>query len=453
MPVMSQTDKILILGAGKVAAPIVKYFLRKKYRVTVASEFLYEAEMILENNPLGEAVEWHSDDEAKLNTLVYNNHVVVSLLPYTFHHIVCKACIKQKRNLVTTSNEQPGMEVMYEDALKSKITILNEIGLNPGIDHMWAAEMIAAVKERGGEVEKFISVCGVLPSRESLDNPFRYKFSWKPLDVMRASSSEGKFMKNKEVIVLTPSQLMKNTFEVKIRGLGKLEAYANRNSLKYIGLYQIPGVETFFRGTLRYKGWCEVIDTLIEAGYLSEEPFPKHIDTYAGLTSYLTHIDNIGNLRDDFIDKLNLKTYSKAIMAMEWIGLFSRDSFITKVPNPLTVLTNRMVSRIKMLPSDRDLIVLNHQLLFSLPDGQKKMLNGVFTLKGRGNQQTAIADSVSYPAAMAVELLLNDKIPQKGFIRPIYPEIYQPILKKLKEDFKFKFKETELSAEHWPQGW
>ena len=450
---MSQNKKILILGAGKVAAPLVKYFLGKKYRVTVASEFLYQAEMVLDNDPLGEAVEWHSDDEAKLNTLVYNNHVVVSLLPYTFHHVVCKACIKQKRNLVTTSYEQPGMEDMQGDALKSNITILNEMGLAPGIDHIWASQMIASVKDRGAKIEKFITVCGVLPSRESLDNPFRYKFSWTPMEVMRASSSEATYLKDKKVVVLAPSQLMKDTFAVKIRGMGKLQAHANRNSLKYISLYQIPEVGTFFRGILRFKGWCEVIDTLIEAGYLSEEPFPKHINTYADLTSYLTHLNRMSDLRDDFIEKLNLKIHSKAIMAMEWIGLFSRDYFTTKVYNPLTVLTNKMVSRIKMLPSDKDLVVLNHQLLFTLPDGQKKMINAVFTLKGRGNQQTAIADSVSYPAALAAELLLNDEIPQKGFIRPIYPEIFQPILKKLKEDFKFKFKETELSADQWPQGW
>ncbi len=450
---MNPIAKILILGAGKVSAPLVKYFLHKKYQVTVASEFLFQAEMVLDNDPLGEAVEWHSDDEAKLNTLVYNNHVVVSLLPYTLHHIVCKACIKQKRNLVTTSYEQPGMEDMQGEALKSNITILNEMGLAPGIDHMWASEMIAAVKERGGKVEKFISVCGVLPSREALDNPFRYKFSWTPIEVMRASSSEATYLKNKKAVVLAPSQLMKDTFAVKIRGMGKLQAHANRNSLKYINLYQIPEVETFFRGILRFKGWCEVIDTLIEAGYLSEEPFPKHIDTYAGLTSYLCKLENVSDLRDGFIEKLNLKTHSKAIMAMEWIGLFSRDYFTTQVNNPLTVLTNKMLSRIKMLPCDKDLVVINHQLLFSLPDGQKKMINGVLKRMGKDFQRTAIADSVSYPAALAAELLLNDEIPQKGFIRPIYPEIYQPILKKLKEDFKFKFKEIELSADQWPKAW
>lgn len=450
---MRQIAKILILGAGRVSAPLVKYFLRKKYRVTVASEYLYQAEMVLDNDPLGEAVEWHSDDEAKLNTLVYNHHVVVSLLPYTFHLIVCKACIRQKRNLVTTSYVQSGMKDMQGEALKSNITILNEMGLSPGIDHMWALEMIAAVKERGGKVEKFISVCGVLPSRESLDNPFRYKFSWTPIEVMRASSSEATYLKNKKEVVLAPSQLMKDTFAVKIKGMGKLQAHANRNSLRYISLYQIPEVETFFRGVLRFKGWCEVIDTLIEAGYLSEESFPKHIDTYAGLTSYLCNLENTDDLRDGFIEKLSLKTHSKAIMAMEWIGLFSRAYFTTKVHNPLTVLTNKMVSRIKMLPSDKDWVILNHQLLFSLPDGKKKMIHGVLTLKGRDSQQTAIANSVSYPAALAAELLLNDVIPQKGFIRPIHPEIYQPILKKLREDFKFKFKETELCADQWPQGW
>ncbi|SMO65720.1 saccharopine dehydrogenase (NADP+, L-glutamate forming) [Saccharicrinis carchari] len=450
---MSNNKNILILGAGKVAGPIVQYFLRQKYRVTVASQYLYEGELIIENNPLGEAVECCANDGAKLNSLVRNSNVVVSLLPNKFHHLVCKACIRQKRSLLTPSYEQPEISLMHSDACKSNITILNEMGLYPGIDHMWASEIIAEIKARGGKVKKFISACGALPSPESLDNPFRYKFSWSPKAVMRASSAKASYLKNNIMVELEPSQLMKNIVAVKIRRLGKLEAHANRNALPYISLYQIPQVETFFRGTLRYKGWCEVIDALIETGYLSEKPFPEHISNYGDLTAFLGGMENTPNLRDSFARKLNIKTHSNTIMAMEWIGLFSRSHFNTNLSSPFEVLTNRMAGRIKMLPSDKDVVVLNQQILFTLPDGKEKMINAVLTRMGRDDQRTAIADAVSLPTALAAEMLLHKSIEHKGVIRPVYPDIYQPILKKLRENFKFRFKETELDGEKWPKGW
>ncbi|MGQ1785043.1 MULTISPECIES: saccharopine dehydrogenase C-terminal domain-containing protein [unclassified Saccharicrinis] len=450
---MNNTNQILILGAGKVAAPLVKYLLRKKFMVTVASEFLYQAELIIENNPLGTAVEWHSDNLDMLNSLVMKHKVVVSLLPYQLHIFVCEACVRNKKSLVTTSYQQPGMDELHSDACKSNITILNEMGLDPGIDHMWASKMIDSIKDQGGKVEKFISVCGALPSPESLDNPFRYKFSWSPLGVMKASSSHATYLKDSMVIEHAPSELMKNTFHLVVDNVGELEAYANRNALKYISLYRIPEVETFFRGTLRYKGWCEVIGALIDSGYLSEEAFPENITTYAELTSYLNEIENMETLRDDFARKLKIETHSNAIMSMEWVGLFSSSHFSPSARNPITVLTNKMVSKMKMLPSDRDLVVLNHQILYKLPNGSRKLVNGTFKMLGVDHENTAIASSVSYPAALATELLAQNKIARKGIIRPFYKEIYEPILHKLEKDFKFVFNEVELDPENWSSDW
>ncbi|GAF01535.1 saccharopine dehydrogenase C-terminal domain-containing protein [Saccharicrinis fermentans] len=450
---MNNNNQILILGAGKVAAPLVKYLLRKKYKITVASELLYQAELIIENNPQGTAVEWHSDDINKLHTLVKQHLVIVSLLPYHLHLLVCKACIRNKKNMITTSYQQAGMDELHSEAYRNNICILNEMGLDPGIDHMWASQMIDTIKEKGGKVEKFISVCGALPSPESLDNPFRYKFSWSPTGVMKASSSHATYLKNNTIIEHDASALMKNTLLLNFEGLGEMEAYANRNALKYISLYRIPEAETFFRGTLRYKGWCEVMDTLIECGYLSEQSFPKDITTYAELTSYLTKLENTKYLRDHFAQKMGLKTHSSSIMSMEWIGLFSSAHFSPSARTPLSVLTNKMLSKMKMLPSDKDLIVLNHQLLYKLPNGTKKLLSGTFKLSGSDNENTAIANTVSYPAALGAELLLQNKIAHKGIIRPFYKEIYDPILKQLKKDFNFVFMEEELDPNKWSSNW
>ncbi|WP_066631711.1 saccharopine dehydrogenase C-terminal domain-containing protein [Labilibacter marinus] len=450
---MKDSPQILILGAGKVAAPMVRYFLSRKYHVTVASEYAYQAELIIENNPLGESVEWHSNDLNRLNSLIMSSDIVVSLLPYHLHVIVCKACIKCRKNLITTSYQQPEMDALHSEACKSNITILNEMGLDPGIDHMWASKMIDSVRAQGGKVEKFISVCGALPSPESLDNPFRYKFSWSPFGVMKASMSNAHYLKDGKLCEHGRGDLMKNTFDLNIDGIGDLQAYANRDSIKYIELYDVPEVKTFFRGTLRYKGWCEILDTLIKTGYLSEEPFPENITTYAQLTSYLNKLNGAENLRDAFAEKLKVETHSNSIMAMEWIGLFSNNHFSTFYENPLTVLTNKMIGKMKMLPSDKDLVLLNHHLMYALPDGTKKVLTGALNMLGADNENTAIARTVSYPAALAVELFLEKRIAHKGVIRPFYKEIYEPILNALTDRFNFSFIEREDDVSIWPENW
>ncbi|TLX76029.1 hypothetical protein E9993_07380 [Labilibacter sediminis] len=446
-------EKVLILGAGKVAGPIVKYLLNSGYRVTVASEFLYQSEYVIQNHPLGRAVEWHAGDQEKLNALVSAHKVVVSLLPFFLHIDVCKACIKAKRSLITTSYEQPGMAELHSEACKSNITILNEMGLDPGIDHMWAAQMLDAIKAQGGRVVKFISVCGALPSPESLDNPFRYKFSWSPMGVMRASMSEASYLKNGEVIRQGAANLFRNTFELNVEGVGSLEAYANRDSIKYIELYQIPEVKTFFRGTFRYKGWCETLATLIDAGYLGEEEFPNNVSTYGELAAYLMKLKPKENVRDVLADKMNVATHSNSILAMEWLGLFSNVRFSAHLKTPLSVLTDRMVSKMKMLPSDKDMVVLNHQLLYELPDKSRKIKNGSMVMMGMNSENTAIADTVSLPPALAVELLLNNTVAHKGVIRPLCKEIYEPILNQLTKKMKFTMNEKELGEDQWPKDW
>ncbi len=449
---MNNRRDILILGAGKVASPLVAYFLDSKYLITVASEYLYQAELVIQNNPLGEAIEWHASEDDKLNGLIKKHKIVVSLLPFSLHIIVCKACIKQRRSLVTTSYQQPKMEELHSDACKSNITILNEVGLDPGIDHMWACKSIDNIKKQGGEIEKFISVCGALPAPESLDNPFRYKFSWSPMGVVRASSSQATYLRNNIITKVEADKLMQNTFSVSVDKIGEFDAYANRDSLKYLLLYKIPNASTLFRGTLRYKGWAEAISILIKAGYFSEKEIPKEAVTFSELTSKLSLLETPHNVRDEFAKKHQIKTHSNGIMAMEWLGLFSNSHYSNSAKSPLEVLTNRMTAKMKMLPSDKDLIVLNIQMLYSI-DNKRQVFDGTFVRFGRDNEETAIANSVSMPAAYAVELILNKKIAHKGIVRPIYKEFYDPILNKLKEKNGFKFSEVIKNGNEWPNEW
>ncbi len=450
---MANNNKILVLGAGKVAAPLVQHLLQNKYEVTVASELLYQADMVIQNHPLGEAVEWHSSSIEKLNSLVYQHQIVISLLPYSLHTIVCKACIKERRSLITTSYQQPEMESLHSDACKSNITILNEMGLDPGIDHMWAVKMIDEIKEQGGKIEKFISVCGALPAPECLDNPFRYKFSWSPIGVMRATSAKTSYLKNNQIIEQEGAKLMHDTYPLYLEGIGSFDAYGNRDSLKYKELYHLQEASTLFRGTLRYKGWCETMATLIDAGYFSEESLNNHDLSYAQLTSQLSKINHSENLRDEFARKHNIKTHSNGILSMEWLGLFSNNYYSQLAHTPLEVLTYRMVSKMKMLPSDKDMTLLNIKILYTLPDGKREIKDGVFHLMGKNNEDTAIAKTVSLPAAYAAELLLNKKIAHKGLAKPVHKEIYMPILNRLENEAEFQFLESIKKDSHWPEEW
>ncbi len=443
---------ILILGSGKVSAPLVHYFLQRKYNVTVASEHVYQGEYLIQNNPLGKAIEWHSSESHKLHALVKRHQVVVSLLPYQFHLDVCKVCITERTNMVTTSYQQPGMSELHSDACKNNITIINEAGLDPGIDHMWAMQLIDTIRDKGGVVKKFVSLCGALPAPESLDNPFRYKFSWSPVGVLKASIADASFLKNGERISIQGMELLRNTFPVEIPSIGELEAYANRDSYQYSDLYETNEAVTFFRGTIRYKGWCETLATLIQVGFFSQDIIPEGIDNYADLTQYLFKLDGL-NIRNEVALKLKKDVHSNSILAMEWLGLFSNNKFNAKLNTPFQILTHKMISKMKMLPSDMDLVILQHLIEYETKDHSTKAVKCTFTSTGKNDERTAIADTVSIPAAIISELLINNQIAHKGIIRPIYKEIYNPVLTKLRTKFNFKFNEKMIDEKDWPMGW
>jgi len=327
--------KVLILGAGMVVQPIVTYLLDNGLEVTVASRTKSKADAMIAGRKNGHAVGWTVDEQDKLDEMIQNHNLTVSLLPYAHHLMVAEKCIRFGKNMVTTSYVKPEMKALDAQAKAAGIIILNELGLDPGIDHMSAMRIIDNVHHRGGKVLEFYSLCGALPATEACDNPFNYKFSWSPKGVVMASNNDGKYLRHGEVKYIPPADLFKNPFNVDFPDVGQLEVYPNRDSLPYIELYNIPETNTMFRGTFRHKGWCESLDAMKQLNLISNEKMDFTGFTYADFLAQMIGAGNAKNIKRQVPQYLDIAEESTAIAAMEWLGLFDRQCWPRHLGGPL----------------------------------------------------------------------------------------------------------------------
>jgi saccharopine dehydrogenase (NADP+, L-glutamate forming) len=425
--------KVLILGAGLVVKPIVTYLLRQGFQVTIASPIPKRAEEMIQDHPNGEVVDWTMDEEERLDEMVIKHDLTVSFLPYVFHLQVAMKCLKHKKDMVTASYIKPEMQALDEEAKSAGIIILNELGLDPGIDHMSAMRIIDNIHAKGGKVEEFYSLCGALPAPEAASNPFRYKFSWSPKGVIMAGNNDARYLRYGKVVTVPTEELFKNPLKVNFDPIGELDVYPNRDSISYIEIYGIPETKTMFRGTFRYAGWCETMDIIKQLGLTAYEKY--HLDgmTYADLMALLIGSMQTGNIKEQVAAYLNIDKASHAITALEWLGLFSGQKMNRKIDSPFDVLSDLMIEKMGLGDAERDMVVLQHTFLASYPDATKEVIRSRMLDFGTPVTDTSIARTVSLPAAIGVEMILNGQIKAKGVYRPTIAEIYLPILDKLEE--------------------
>lgn len=423
--------KVLILGAGRVAGPLVRYLLEKEVSVTLADQFKERADQIINNHPNGNAIAWQGNGQETMGRLISDHDLTVSFLPFVHHVKVAKQCIVHQKSMVTTSYVKPEMKALDRDARNAGITILNEMGLDPGIDHMSAIKVIDHIHENGGKVNEFYSLCGALPAPESIDNPFKYKFSWSPKGVLMAGNSDATYLKNGEGINITGEDLFKHVSHINFPGIGKMEVYPNRNSIEYIEDYKIPEVQTMFRGTIRHPGWCEIQDAMKSLGLFECQQVNMENMTYAQLTGLLIDQPDGKNIENEVAAYLNLNRDSLPIKAMEWLGLFSSDPVNRLEDDPFEVIADKMIQKLELTPEDRDMVIMQHIFKASYPDGNKEMIKSRMIDYGNLKTGTSIARTVALPAAMGVMLLLEGKIKAKGIQRPVIPDIYLPVLRDL----------------------
>lgn len=421
--------KVLILGAGMVAKPMIDYLLKNQFQLTIASRTIGKVQKLIDGRENGTAIMWTADDSEMLDELIASHDITVSLLPHTYHISVAKLCIKNRKNLVTSSYVSKEMKKLAAEAKEAGILILNEMGVDPGFDHMTAMNIIDKVHEQGGNVKEFYSLCGALAAPEEANNPFRYKFSWSPRGVLLAGNQGARFLKNGELIEIQAEDLFKNPMLLDFPGVEEMEVYPNRDSLAYIDLYQLAGIDTMFRGTFRYKNWCEIMDALKVLGMTSPEPKNFEGKTYRKVIARRLEVYP-ANIKEKVAERLQLEIDSPAIVAMEWLGFFSDDLVQVNDSSNLDLTTDLMLRKMMLPDGARDMVIMLHSFLVENADGSKQVIKSKLLDFGTQND-TSIARTVALPAAIAVKLITQGEIKETGIQIPVSKNIYKPVLEEL----------------------
>jgi len=424
-------NKVLILGAGMVVKPMVEYLLENNFIVKIATTTREKADRMIRDHPNGSSLRWSTDETEILEKLVKDHAITVSFLPYRYHAQVARTCIKCRKPLVTTSYVQPEMQALDNDARDAGVLLLNESGLDPGIDHMTAMKVIDHIHGKGGKVEEFYSLCGALPSPDNADNPLKYKFSWSPKGVVLASRNSALYLRKGIRVNVEPENLFKDRFSYNFPGLGELEVYPNRDSISYTGIYGIPEAATMYRGTFRYPGWCETLDAMKTLGMLDDSQKDYSYLTYAGFLAERAGTD-VASLKRHIIEKRGWDEKSVPFRSFEFLGFFSDEMLKYAITTPFEVTSNRMISRMPLSENDRDMVVMQHIFLASYSDGTREVIKSSLLDYGSPSSNTAVARTVALPAAIAVKMILGKKIDLKGVFRPVVPEIYNPVIDELK---------------------
>lgn len=443
--------KILVLGAGLVSRPLVEYLLKEPdFAVLVASRTQSKALNLIKNHPRGHALTLMVEDKPMLSQLIAETDLVISLVPYTYHPLIAQCCIEYKKPMITTSYVSDAMRALDEKSKTAGVLLLNEIGLDPGIDHMSAMKLIQKIKAKGGKVISFYSYCGGLPAPEANTNPFGYKFSWSPKGVLLAGRNNARYLKDGNEIFVPAKDLFTHYWILNIEGLGKFEAYPNRDSLPYINTYDLSGISTMYRGTLRNLGWCETMKKIVDLGLLDDKELTNLNDlTYrAWLAKVLTAQGGLitNDLKSALARFLKIDKDSMIIKRLEWLGLFSDELIGLKKGSNIDILVARMQQKMWYQAGERDMIVLKHEFLARYPkERYQEKIESTLIDFGIPNGDSAMSRTVSLPAAIAAKLILRGKIKLTGVQIPVIPEIYEPVLAELAE-LKIVFREKTTSA-------
>ena len=435
--------RVLVLGTGYVVKPMVDYFIDKcKYEVLVASRDNDHSGLIIAGRPLGKRVLWHAiPPYEELDEMVKNVDLVVSMIPPSFHVVVAKVCLKYGINMVTTSYISPEMKALDEEAKKAGIIILNEIGEDPGIDHMGAMQMINQVEQEGGKIISFDSYGSGIPSFEHNNNPYGYKFSWSPRGLLKAAQTPAVYVKDGKKIKVSAENLFDSSWLVDIDDLGTFETYPNRDATNYIKDYGLEDIPNFYRGLLRHPGYCNAIQSLKELNLLSdEESHNLRGVTYKQFTALLIGVDDKTDIRHAVAEKLNMKVSSDIIKQIQWLGLFDETPISISKGTNADVLLGLMEKNMSYKDHEKDMIIVHNEAIVEFDNRMEKRMM-TMKVEGRPFGYSAMSRAVSLPAAIASRLILEGTIRSKGVLKPISPEIYKPVLAELADNgYKFELK-------------
>ncbi|WP_201981704.1 saccharopine dehydrogenase family protein [Hymenobacter rubidus] len=444
------TSRLLLLGAGRSASSLIQYLLRhaptERWFLTVADvNPAHLVPVLAAHTEYARAIPVDLANDALLEELVAQADVVISMLPAMLHPVVARACVRHGRHLATASYVGPEIRELHGEALAAGVTLLMECGLDPGLDHMSAMRAIAHIRARGGRITSFKSYCGGLlaPAAEG-DNPWKYKFTWNPRNVVLAGQSTAKFLENGHLRFIPYQQLFCRTETLTVPDYGEFEGYANRDSLSYRAPYGLEEIPTMLRGTLRRPGYSAAWHALVRLGLTDDGvnldnpetmTWAELVEAYLP-TSLIPHLD----LSQRVATYLGLNPVGDEIGLLNWLGLFSDKRVGHAHATPAQLLERLLAEKWQLQPHDHDLIVMQHLFEYEL-NGTTHRLTSSLAVEGDDATHTGMAKTVGLPLGMAVRRLVRGEVAAHGVVIPVLPELYEPILDELAAEYGIRFSE------------
>lgn len=442
--------KILVLGAGKSSPALISYLLQNAeqfdWQVTVGDLDLKLAEQRVNGHPRGKAISFNVNDADVLDSLIKNTDIVVNFLIPRFQSLVASTCVTHGVHFVSASYRNPEIREMDAAAKRKGVLLLNEMGLDPGIDLMSAMDIIQRVRDNNGVIKYFASYGSGVAAPENTSNPLRYVITWNPYNVVMAGASGAQYLEDDVIRILPYHRVFTQTWPVDVEGIGTLEAYANRDSLAYRDYFGLDHTYTMIRGTLRYPSWSETWTQIINLGLTNDTLTIPNLESLSAadivqmlLPPHLAGAD----LRQRVAEYLKINPTGHAMDQLEYLGLFSEEVLGATGRTAADAMVHLLQEKLPLRENERDLVILMHKLKveYEGDSGRKEEIISTFTSYGDPGGHTAMAKTVGLPAAIAVKLILTGKLTLTGSQLPLLPEIYKPVLEELQET-GMQFRET-----------
>lgn len=427
---------ILILGAGRSSSALIRHLANQAassgFQIRVGDAHLASAIERTAGFAHATAFEFHLNNEALLEHEVKQAELVISMLPAFMHPTVIQSCIRNRKNIITPSYITPEIQAMDAEAREAGIFILGEMGVDPGIDHMSAMAIVDDIRTQGGEITRFESFTGGLIAPESDNNPWNYKFTWNPRNVVLAGAGgAAMFLQEGQLKYIPYHKLFSRVRDIEIEGYGRFEGYANRDSLRYREVYGMQDIKTLYRGTLRKAGYCKAWDVFVQLG-MTDDTYTMNSDgemTCRDFVNAFLSFDPHKSIEEKLIEYLDLD--QPTMNRLIWLGLFDKKPLGITNATPAQILQKILEEKWVLEPNDKDMIVMWHLIKYNL-NGAQREVKASMVVKGEDNVYSAMANTVGLPIALAAELILNNQMQLTGVCMPIASEIYSPILAGLK---------------------
>ncbi len=440
--------KIFILGAGLSTTSLIDYLIERaeenNWHIGIGDFDEETAKRKASINSCSSYFKFDVNNKDNVSKAVSEADIIVSMLPARFHHIIAESCIKHKKPMLTASYVSPEFKALNKEAEEAGVGIYMELGVDPGIDHMSAMRIIHKLRAEGSNLDAFFSSTGGLVAPEYDNNPWNYKFTWNPRNVVLAGQGTSMFIRNGRYKYIPYQRLFYRISHTSIDGVGEFEIYPNRDSLKYRETYGLEDIPTIFRGTMRRKGYARAWNVFIQLGatddsFIIEDSanmtFRQFINTFL---AYEEHTPLEKKIRSHFSVLIDDDVYKK----LEWLDIFKDIKIPLERATPAQILQYILERKWHLEDDDKDMIAMQHRFEFTTKNNEKRKIVSSLVVMGETKEKTAMAITVGTPLAIATKMVANGELNLPGVHVPVIPEMYNPILDEL-EELGIKFEEVE----------